>query len=183
MPAALSSKKVLSVGHFNDAKRRDLLIEAWAHVHKIHTDWQLQIVGDGPEKERCIKMINDLGLNQSISIIDPTDQIEDYYLNSSVFVLSSEFESFSLVLLEAKIAGLPCVSFDIVCGPNELINEAEDGFLVPFPNTKYMSEKICTLIEDLDLRKKMGASGRVDAIKRYNPETIYQDWDNFLTTN
>jgi len=183
IPAALSSKKVLSVGHFNDAKRRDLLIEAWGYVHKIHTDWQLQIVGDGPEKEKCMKMISDLGLNQSISIIDPTDQIEDYYLNSSVFVLSSEFESFSLLLMEAKIDGLPFVSFDIFFCPNELINEAEDGFLVPFPDTKYMSEKICTLIEDLDLRKQMGASGRFDAIKRYNPETIYQNWDNFLTSN
>jgi len=182
IPAGLTSKKVLSVGHFNDAKRRDLLIEAWSYVHNIHPDWELTIVGDGPHKDECVKMISDLGLSQSIKIVGPTDQIEKYYSDSSVFVLSSEFESFSLVLLEAKISGLPCVSFDIICGPDELINEAEDGFLIPFPDTKLMSEKICTLIEDSDLRKKMGSAGRSDALKRYNPETIYRIWDDFLSS-
>lgn len=181
-PASLSSKKVLSVGHLNNAKRRDLLINAWSYVHKKHPDWELIIIGEGPLKESCVKQINELGLQQSISIVEPTRQIEEYYLNSSIFVLSSEFESFSLVILEAKIAGVPCVSFDIICGPGELINEGVDGFLVPFPDTKYMSEKICTLIEDSDLLKKMGTSGRNDAIRRFNPEKIYADWDIFLSS-
>jgi len=180
--AQLTGKKVLSVGHFNTAKRRDLLIDAWKHVFQKHSDWELVIVGDGPEKEKCIKQINDLSLNSSVTITDPTKNIVEQYLNASVFVLSSELETLPMVLIEAKASGLPCVSFDIICGPKEIINDSKDGFIVPFPDTQKMSEKICTLIEDLSLRIRFGNAARLDAAKRYNPDVIYKTWDSFLST-
>ncbi len=180
--APLINKKVLSVGHFNEAKRRDLLIYAWSKVARRYPDWELIIVGDGPEKENCIDLINTLGLNDSIKIEPPTKNIVDYYSNASVFVLSSEFETLPLVLIEARVCGLPCVSFDIVSGPNEIINNERDGFLVPFPNTDLMAEKICTLINNISLRTKFGTLARKDAHEKYNPETIYPIWSNFLST-
>jgi len=179
--ATLNNKTVLSIGHFNTAKRRDLLIKAWHYVSRKHPDWELVIVGDGNEKDNCIKLINDLNLTKTIRIIAPTKNIIDQYLNSSIFVLSSELETLPMVLIEAKATGLPCVSFDIICGPNEIIKDSEDGFLVPFADTTKMSEKICILIEDISLRKKFGHAGRMDAQERYNPEKIYTTWIDFLS--
>ncbi|HMO33817.1 MAG TPA: glycosyltransferase family 4 protein [Lacibacter sp.] len=179
-PAALENKIVLSVGHFNQQKRRDLLVEAWSAVHRRHPDWQLHIVGKGPDLPAVQEQIKRLGLMDSIRIIEPTRAIQTHYQQASVFVLSSAFESFSLVLLEARICGVPCVSFDVVCGPNELITQEQDGFLVRFPDTAAMAQAICQLVEDSQLRITFGARSREDAIRRYHPDAIYQQWENLL---
>lgn len=179
-PSRLNSKIVLSIGHFNEQKRRDLLIRSWEFVVKKNPDWSLIIIGDGKDRDKIEAEIELLGLQDSIHIIDPTPAIQPYYLNSSIFVLSSEFESFSLVLQEAKLSGVPCVCFDVISGPSEVINDGKDGFLVPFPKTKEMADKINLLIEDESLRKNFGSYARNDALNRYNPEKIYSIWQNYL---
>lgn len=180
-PSKLNSKLVLSIGHFNDQKRRDLLIQAWKWVAEKNPDWCLIIIGDGKDRDKIEAEIELLGLKKSIQIINPTPAIQPYYLNSSIFVLSSEFESFSLVLQEAKLSGVPCVCFDVISGPAEVINNGKDGFLIPFPHIKEMADKINLLIENESLRKEFGSFGRADALDRYNPERIYAIWQDFLT--
>lgn len=179
-PARLNSKIVLSIGHFNEQKRRDLLIHAWKLVVEKNPDWSLIIIGDGKDRDKIAADIERLGLKKSIQIINSTPAIQPYYLNSSIFVLSSEFESFSLVLQEAKLSGVPCVCFDVISGPAEVINHGKDGFLVPFPDTKEMADKINLLIEDESLRKNFGSFGRADALNRYNPEKVYSIWQDNL---
>lgn len=181
--APLTSKIVLSVGHLNEYKRRDLLIQAWEKVAQKHADWRLIIVGDGVLKNEIENQIKELKLENSVILITHTNKVIDYYLEASIFVLSSEMESFSLVLLEAKICGLPCVSFDIVAGPNEVLNNEQDGYLIPFPDTNQMAEKINRLIENPDLRKKMGQAGRMDAVNRFSPERIARQWDELFLMN
>jgi len=178
----LTSKNVLSIGHFNDQKRRDLLIESWQYVHNKYPDWTLTIIGDGKLEVECIKQINKLNLQNSIKIIKPLKEIGSYYLNCSIFLLSSEFESFSLVLMEAKTFGIPCVSFDVETGPNEVIRDDIDGYLVPFPDCQKFAEKTIQLIENITLRKEMGNLARIDAISRFNPQKIYNKWDELLNT-
>lgn len=178
--AELSNKTVLSIGHFNEQKRRDLLIQAWRHVIEKHPDWKLVIIGDGHQKTATIKLIHELNLTKTVEIIPPTSQIIDQYLNASIYVKSSEYEALPMVLIEAKICGLPCISFDIISGPAEIINDGRDGFLVPFANTEEMAKKINLLIENEPLRKIFGSYAREDASIRYNPEKIYTIWQNFL---
>lgn len=117
----LSQKIVLSIGHFNSQKRRDLLIKAWYIFHNKnkHKDWKLIIVGDGPQLKENIKLMEELKIFDSIQIVEPTNKILDYYLTSSIFVISSEYETLPMVLIEAKACGLPCISFDVISGPNE----------------------------------------------------------------
>jgi glycosyltransferase involved in cell wall biosynthesis len=176
----LSQKIVLSIGHFNAQKRRDLLIKAWAIVHNKHKDWNLIIVGDGSQLKENIKLIEELKIFNSIQIVKPTNQILDYYLKSSIFVISSEYEALPMVLIEAKACGLPCVSFDVISGPNELIKDKEDGFLVPFPDTKELAHKMNLLIEDEGLRGKFGKNARIDILNRFNPSNIYSSWEVLL---
>lgn len=179
----LNQKTVLSIGHFNAQKRRDLLIKAWNTVQNKHKDWKLIIVGDGPEKTENIKLMKELKIIDSVEIIKPTSQIFDYYLNASIFVLSSEYEALPMVLIEAKACGLPCVSFNIISGPNELINNYEDGFLVSFPDYEELANKMNILIEDENLRKKFGVNARKDVLNRFNPSTIYEKWENLIKEN
>lgn len=179
-PAKLNNKIALSIGHFNEQKRRDLLITAWKFVVEKNPDWTLIIIGDGKDRDKITEDIELLGLKKSIQIINPTPAVQTYYFNSSIFVLSSEFESFSLVLQEAKLSGVPCVCFDVISGPAEVINDGKDGFLVPFPQIKEMADKINLLIENESLRKDFGSFARTDALNRYNPEKIYAIWQNFL---
>ncbi|HET6559126.1 MAG TPA: glycosyltransferase [Prolixibacteraceae bacterium] len=179
-PASLTSKIVLSIGHFNEQKRRDLLIHAWKLVVEKNPDWSLIIIGEGKDRDKIVAEIESLGLKESVQIINPTPAIQPYYLNSSIFVLSSEFESFSLVLQEAKLSGVPCVCFDVISGPAEVINDGKDGFLVPFPQTREMADKINLLIENEFLRKDFGSFARTDALNRYNPEKIYAIWQDYL---
>lgn len=179
-PAALTNKIAVSVGHLNKIKRRDLLVTAWKEVVDRHPDWILQIVGDGPEKEALQQQIRQLGLSSHVQLVDPTSNIESYYTNASLFVLTSSFESFSLVLLEAKVSGLPCVSFDVVCGPGELIRNEVDGFLVPFGDTTMLAARIMDLIGHTELRQSMGKKAREDAKNRFSPGYIQQQWVNLL---
>jgi glycosyltransferase involved in cell wall biosynthesis len=178
--STLDNKIVLSVGHFNQQKRRDLLIAAWSIVNKRHPDWKLVIVGDGEQAADAVNQIISLNLVDSIEIVPPTTEIQKHYSAASIFVLSSEYESFSLVLLEAKLTGVPCVSFDVVSGPNEVVQAGVDGFLIPCPDVNAMADKIVLLIEDTCLRKKFGTAAMTDAKARFNPKHIYSLWDNLL---
>ena len=179
-PAALTNKIVVSVGHLNRIKRRDLLITAWKEVVNAYPDWQLHIVGDGPEKEQLEHQINNLHLSENVKLLHGTSKVEEYYTHASLFVLTSAFESFSLVLLEAKVSGLPCVSFNVVCGPNELIREGVDGFLVTFGDTDALAARIKQLIGDEELRYSMAQKAREDAINRFHPSLIKQQWLSLL---
>lgn len=179
-PAKLDKKIVLSIGHFNEQKRRDLLVKAWMNVCKKHPDWKLVIVGDGPQKKEVLVQIKELGLNDFVEIIEPTNQIMEQYLNSSIYLMSSEYEALPMVLIEAKTCGIPCVSFDIVSGPREIIQDQKDGFLVTFPDTDLMAEKINFLIENPTVRKEFGSQARLDALNRFNPIYIYECWDDML---
>lgn len=178
--AKLNQKIVLSIGHFNDQKRRDLLIKSWKNVNNNFPDWTLIIVGDGELKLECIQLIKRLNLQDVVKIIAPTNDICSYYLKSSIFVLSSEYEALPLVLIEARTFGLPCVSFDIKTGPNEIIRNNVDGFLVPFADCKMLAEKINVLINDEELRKNFGEASRKDSLVRFNPIGISNKWDDFL---
>ena len=99
--------------------------------------------------------------------------------NSSVFVLPSRYEGFGLVLIEAMTNGLPCISFDCPYGPSDIINDGEDGFLIPNGNIQAMADKICYLIENEEERKEMGREAHQSAM-RYAPENIMPMWEKLF---
>ena len=106
------NKQVIMVGRYNDAKGYDYLIPAWEIVHSRHKDWILNVYGSGELHDQVISWINERELENSIILHEPTDNIQEKYLESSICVLSSRYEGFSLVILEAMACGVPVVSFD-----------------------------------------------------------------------
>ena len=175
VPAKLDNKQALMVGRYNDAKGYDYLIPAWEIVHSRHPEWILNVYGSGELHDQVVKWIEEHHLQQSIILHDPVNNIMDKYLESSICVLSSRYEGFSLVIAEAMSCGVPCVSFDCPHGPRNIIRNGEDGLLVEYLNVQALADGICRLIDDDALRRTMGDKARQN-IRRFAKETVMQQW-------
>ena len=110
-----------------------------------------------------------------IFIHEPTSEIIAKYQESSIYIMSSRYEGFGMVLLEAMACGIPCVSFDCPYGPSDIIHDGEDGFLVKHLDTTALAERICYLIENPEIRKEMGEKAKRN-IKRYSRENVMAQW-------
>jgi len=172
-------KQVIAVGRYVGQKGFDLLIPAWVEVIKEHPDWCLRIYGDGWMRDLLQKQIKDLELDDSCFLEHSVSDIAEKFCESSIFVLSSRFEGFGLVIIEAMSCGLPVVSFDCPCGPKDIISEGVDGFLVPSLDINYMAKKISYLIENEEIRLKMGRQAVLKA-QNYSIDIIGEKWKNLF---
>jgi len=170
-----TSNKIISVGRLNEQKGYDLLIEAWSIVAEKHPEWTIHIYGNGELKDELNKKLQANKIESSFILEDPRSNIQDKYLESSFYVMSSRFEGFGMVLIEAMSCGLPCISFDCPNGPKDIIKEGIDGLLVENGNIKQLAQKICYMIEHPEERKAMGIAAKTN-IKRYDPDIIMQKW-------
>jgi glycosyltransferase involved in cell wall biosynthesis len=173
-----SAPRVISAGRYAYEKGYDMLLKAWAMVNKDYPDWQLHIFGDG-DKSPYVQLSKQLGNIKSVFFHPSTANIAEEFSNSSIFVMSSRYEGFGLVLIEAMSCGLPCVSFDCPYGPHEIIYDGADGLLVENSNIKDLSEKLSLLISDINLRQQYGERARKN-IKRYEQSTIMRKWINLF---
>lgn len=176
------NKKAIAAGRYCYQKGFDLLIEAWALVAQRHPDWVLEIYGAG-NRDEYIKLVENNGVSNCVIINPATDNIYERYADASLFVFSSRFEGFGMVLLEAMATKLPAVSFACPCGPRDIISDGKDGILVENGNVQELADKICYLIENEDVRKEM-AKNAVEKAKLYSVDVIMKKWlDLFESIN
>lgn len=168
-----NSKHVIFTSRFARQKGILYLLDIWKIVNAKHPDWQLDIYAQGEFREQYIPLIEQLDIN--IHVHEGTLDVFNRYCDSSIFLLTSIFEPFGLVLPEAMSCGLPVVSFDCDFGPREIITDGVDGFLVPLGDIEGYAAKVCQLIEDEDLRRRMGQNGIVSS-QRYRAENIMPKW-------
>jgi glycosyltransferase involved in cell wall biosynthesis len=177
--STLQNKKVIAVGKQGYQKGYDLLLKAWQKVALDKQDWQLEIYGKFDPKEKLNELANQLGISESVVFFPPTQQIEEKYLNASLFVLSSRFEGFGMVIIEAMACGVPCVSFDCPHGPADIISHGEDGLLVPNEDAEQLADALIEIIEHEQRRQAMGVAAK-ENVKRYLPEHIMPLWDGLF---
>jgi len=170
-----NSKKVIAIGRYVPQKGFDFLIDAWSIVTKRHPDWTLHIYGGG-EREPYIKQAKNAGIYDTCKIEESVPNIIEKYQESSIFVLSSRFEGFGMVITEAMSCGLPVISYACPCGPRDIIKDGENGILVEKENITQLAEKICHLIEHKDIRKEMGKNARMN-VERFRIENIGKQWN------
>lgn len=174
-----SFHRAIAVGRLTYQKGIDLLLEVWKDVHAKHPDWKLDIFGEGDDRQKLIKQIADYKMNNCVTIHPTNLRIQEEYLNSSIYILSSRFEGFALTLIEAMNCGVPCISFDCPHGPSEIIKNQSDGILVENNNIHQMAESLCYLIENEEIRKTYGKKAK-ENVKRFLPENIMPQWDQLF---
>lgn len=173
----LDTKTVICVGKISFQKGQDLLVEAWERVWEKHPDWKLELYGYPNEQFLNTKNFKE----KNIFVFPPEKKIIEKYLNSSIYVMSSRFEGFGMVLIEAMACGVPCVSFNCNYGPSDIIDNENDGILVENGNILELSNNIMRIIEDENERQKMGAKAR-ENVQRFLPDKITADWHRFFLT-
>ncbi|HPI09967.1 MAG TPA: glycosyltransferase family 4 protein [Catalimonadaceae bacterium] len=178
--SSLENKKVLAIGRHSFQKGFDHLLQAWKIVSNRHPDWILDLYGKEDPAIGLRKLCKDLQLDGTVQFHDPVKNIEEQYLASSIYALSSRFEGFGMVLTEAMACGVPCVSYDCPCGPSDIITSGEDGILVENGDITQLAEKICFLIENEAERKRMGSNAR-KSVTRYSGNEILAKWHNLFT--
>ena len=172
--APLNQKKIVAVGKLDPQKGFDLLIEACTFI-KNWDGWILEIYGQGPDEEQLRSQISSHHLEQHIFLKGITQKVAEVYNSASFYVLSSRFEGFPMVLLEAISFGLPLVSFNCVTGPNEVIVNDDCGILVEDGNTEKLGEAIQRMISSHEERE--GKSERAfQKSKIFSKEEIMKQW-------
>jgi glycosyltransferase involved in cell wall biosynthesis len=177
--SALDHNKVIVVGRQAYQKGYDLLLLAWKKVIDERPDWQLEIYGKKDVNQNLESLADALGITKNVSFLNPEKNIEQKYLESSIYVMSSRFEGFGMVLIESMACGVPCVSFDCNYGPSDIIQNGVDGYLVENGNIGALASTILKLIEDENLRKVMGSKAK-ENVKRYLPNIIVKQWDQLF---
>lgn len=177
--SSLKNKKLISVGRLQFQKNYDSLIRAFAIVNREFPDWSLDIYGDGPDRVRLQCQIDRLGLTGKVELKGNTKHIREALLDASCFVLSSRWEGMPLVMIEAMTCGLPLISYNCPSGPEDLITDDENGYLIPVGNEAEFATKIMDLIRNDGLRMELGAGSR-RASERYAPEKIMAVWHTFF---
>lgn len=185
LPSAAHSdckaKRVIAVGRLDYQKGFDRLIEVWAKVKadKRSADWMLDIFGRGEWKDMLAARIDELGLTDSIALNDPTDRITDEYAASSMLVMTSHYEGFPMVMIEAMSVGLPVVTFDYKCGPRDIITHDVDGLIVADGEIDTIAESILTLMADDSKRCALGARA-MNVADRFSEDRVMQKWINLF---
>lgn len=175
----LSNKTVLVVGRQCYQKGYDNLLKIWQEVNSKHPEWKLKIFGKIQEGEPYNDLAKQLNISDSVTFYKPIKNINEEYKKASIYAMTSRFEGFGMVLIEAMAYGVPCVSFDCPFGPSDIIENHSTGFIVENNNTSGFSLKLNKLIEDFELRKQMGLKSREKA-KVYLPNKIVPLWDNLF---
>lgn len=178
-PSSLDSKVVLAVGRYTYQKGFDLLLEAWTKVCEEVKDWTLKIVGDGEWHDKLAEQVTVLGIADRVNLCHATKDIIEEYRNASILVMSSRYEGFGMVLLEAQSAGLPTISFDCKCGPSEIIRDNVNGYLVPVGDVAMLADRLTDLIKDEDKRNRMGKQSYIDA-NNFSEDRIMSRWESLF---
>lgn len=173
----VTEKRVIAVGRLDYQKGFDRLIKAWKMVQQSgrFNDWKLDIFGQGEWKEMLNRMIDDYGIAGTASINAPTKQIGDEYAKSSMLVMSSNYEGFPMVMIEAMACGLPVVSFDFKCGPKDIIDDGKNGIIVHDGDIEGLANAMMKLMDNQTLRKTMSENAK-KVVDIYSEENVMKQW-------
>ena len=169
-----NAKRVIAVGRLTPVKGYERLIEIWKIVYAKHPDWRLDIFGDGSLKDNLSNYIYNNNI-KNITLHRATHNISHQYTNSSICAVTSYYEGFSLVILEAMMHGVPCIAFDCPDGPRNIIIDNQNGYLIKDGDIKLFAEKLCDLIDNQQLREQF-SNAAIERSKFFDIDNIMRQW-------
>lgn len=176
VPEDHETHRVIAVGRLDYQKGFDRLLKAWAMLPgALREDWHLDIFGQGEWQAMLERMIDELGITSSATICKPTNAIFNEYAKSAFIVMSSHYEGFPMVLVEAMSCGLPGVCFGFKCGPRDIISDGENGLILPEGDIEALAGAMEKIMKDGKLREKMSLKAK-EVTEWYSEETVMNQW-------
>lgn len=173
-------KTILSVGRLDPMKDHSILIEAFAMMAETHKDWNLKIVGEGPERARLEKLISSHNLQSRIHLPGTMKDIDQAYEAAQIFVMPSRYESFGLVTAEAITHTLPVIGFSDCSGTNELVDHEKNGILVKDRSAEALRDALLPLMNSADMRQQYSDESLVRS-RRFDFVSIIGQWEALIT--
>ena len=179
--ASFENKTIIGVGRLEKIKDFPMLIDVFNIIHSKDESIKLKIIGEGSQREELEEKITTLKLQDCVTLTGRLEfeELMEEMENSSLFLLTSVCESFSLVLCEAMECGLPCISFNIDVGPKEIIENGKNGILINNRNANDMAQSALSILED---EKKWHELSRnsIESVKKYYSEYVVKSWLEIL---
>jgi len=177
--AQRGTRTVLAVGRLTPAKGFDILLRAWARIHGELPGWRLRIVGDGEERDTLLLLRERLGIAHCASLEPARADVDGVYREASLFCLSSRYEGFGLVLIEAMSYGVPVLSTACETGPVALLRHNDNAWLVPPEDDRALAEALRQLAMDDERMDRLAAAARTSAARFAMPE-VASEWERLL---
>lgn len=175
-----SNASIVAVGRLDRQKGFDLLIDAFSLIAPQLPQSRLTIYGEGPERGALERRVQELGLTTRVSLAGLTRDVASTMTQATVVVLSSRYEGFPNVLLEAMSLSVPVIAFDCPSGPRELIDHEVNGLLVPHMDVQALASAMLRMLSDTELRGRISARA-ADVKERYSLRKVSSMWENLLT--
>lgn len=179
--SSLQNSKVMMVSRHSYEKGVDRMLSIWAKINAKYPNWTLEIYGDGDLVNSHKIVAKKLYIESSVSFFKPIINIEEKYVEASIFVLTSRSEGFGIVLVEAMSFGIPVVAYDCPIGPRSIISNTKNGFLIKDGNEQDFVNKMTELIENFELRKQIGTTA-TEVVLQYNLVTIMDKWEELFNS-
>lgn len=176
--SSLENKVAVSLGRLTRQKGFDRLIDIWEKVAEKYPDWELHIYGEGAEKKKLMELISDKNLQEFVQINPPVKDVAKVYQSASLYLMASRFEGFGLVLIEAMSFGLPVIAYNVI-GPNELVQNNVNGFLIEDGNSDEFAYQIGLLCSDYEKRKELGENAK-EFVEKFSPQQIMKQWSDLF---
>lgn len=176
------NRRVIWVGRFDYQKRPLEMVKIWQQVQPAFPDWHLDIYGEGVQMSALLEAIRETIRSQKVNIHlhEPTSHIFEAYRNSSILVVTSLYEPFGLVIIEAMSCGIPVISYDSSYGPASIISDGIDGFLVKNNSRELFVDCLMKVMSDESMRLNMSTKA-IESSKRFSSDIIMYKWKSLLS--
>ena len=173
-------KDIIAVGRLSEQKNHPLLIRAFSKIAEEYPDEKLRIYGEGVLRTSLQELIDSLGLTDRILLMGTTADVPQVLAEGKIFVLSSDYEGMPNCLMEALAVGIPSISTDCPCGgPKMLIQNGENGLLVPVGDEDALVDALRALLSDPGYAQRIGQNGKISAAA-FQPEQVFSQWKEFV---
>ena len=174
LPEQKEHKQIIILARLMPQKRIDLMIDVWALLAKDFPDWRVKVLGEGMLRPQLEEKVRKLGLEGSFLMPGEVKDVTNELLTSDILCLTSEYEGFGIVLIEAMAKGIPVIAFEYV-GVHDIINDGVDGVIVPFGDVREYADKLRKLMQNEELRQQLAKNGLASA-HQFDKKMVMQKW-------
>lgn len=181
LPEQKEHKEIILLARLMPQKRIDLMIDIWALLAKDFPDWRVKVLGEGMLRPQLEAKVKKLGLEKSFLMPGEVKDVTTDLQASDLLCLTSEYEGFGIVLIEAMAKGIPVIAFEYV-GVHDIINDGVDGLIVPFGDVKEYADWLRRLMTNKGLRQQLAKNGLI-SVHQFDKEKVMQQWEGIFNKN